>query len=319
MNDFSINTETVIEFCDLPKFSFTDSFITIGNFDGVHLGHQAIIKKMVSEARSLGSPIIVITFFPNPIDYFHPDIESYYLTTPEEKRALLLDLGVDEVLTLKFNQYFANLPPEEFLSKIKEKTGLKVLVVGENFALGKGRKGTIQVIEAIGEVLGFSLEVIHPVKLDDVAISSTKIRQMLDEGEVKAAAALLGRPYTLTGVVSHGSERGAKIGLPTTNLQHWPKKKQPGVGVYATWAVVRGELFMSMTNVGYRPTFENQPKPNVETHIFDFADNIYGEDLTLQFIQKIRDEQKFGSLQAFNEQIKRDKVLARKILENEER
>jgi riboflavin kinase/FMN adenylyltransferase len=157
----------------------------------------------------------------------------------------------------------------------------------------------------------------EPVNLGKMEVSSTRIRGLLDQGDVAGAAQLLGRPYEVSGVVGHGSDRGASIGLPTANIRHWPKKKLPGAGVYATETLYKGELHLGVTNVGYRPTFEDQEKPNVETHILDFDRDIYGDMLTLKFIQKIRNEEKFASLNAFLEQIEHDKAAAREIFRNE--
>ncbi len=302
-----------IEFSDLPAIFTRKACITIGNFDGVHLGHQAIISKMVKLANSRGNPLMVITFFPNPFDYFNPDVNSFYLSTPEEKEELLLNLGVDQVFTFKFDSDFANLLPIVFLSELKHKLGLETLVVGEDFALGKNRQGTISVLKKIGEELTFRVKVLTTIKLGDKAISSTKVRNLLDDGDVVEAAALLGRYYGISGVVIHGSDRGARIGLPTANILHWPKKKLPATGVYATHVTLRGMDFKGITNVGYRPTFEDQSLPNIETYIFDFDDEIYGEAMRLEFIERIREEKKFSGVDAFLAQIEQDKATARRI------
>jgi len=309
----------IIKFSELPAMSYEKTCITIGNFDGVHLGHQAIISQMVNQANSRGNPLIVITFFPNPYDYFNPQINSFYLSTPEEKEALLLGLGVDHVLTFLFDQDFANLKPEEFLSILKNKLAIKTLVVGEDFALGKNRQGTIPVLREIGQNLSFKLKVLPSVELGDKEISSTKVRKLLDDGNVGEAANFLGRYYGISGVIIQGSGRGAKIGLPTTNILHWPKKKLPATGVYATHVKLLGKHYQGITNVGYRPTFENQTLPNIETHIFEFDDEIYGEKMTLEFIEKIREEKKFSGVDAFLAQIEEDKAVARRIFKNEQK
>lgn len=309
--------QNTIDFFDLTPLPYEKTCITIGNFDGVHLGHQAIISQMVEQANANGKPLIVITFCPNPSDFFNPNIQSFYLSTPEEKEARLLKLGVDRVLTLKFDQDFANLNPEEFLLGLKEKLALETLVVGEDFALGKNRQGTIPVLREIGEKLSFELKVLPSVRLGSKDISSTKVRKLLDQGKVDEVADLLGRHYAISGIVTHGSDRGARIGLPTANITHWPKKKLPAIGVYATHVDLRGENFRGITNVGYRPTFENQAKANVETFIFDFNNDIYGEAMKLSFIDKIRDEQKFSGVDAFLAQIERDKTTAQRIFRND--
>ena len=303
----------MIDFFNLPDQPVSQACVTIGNFDGVHLGHQAIIRKMVKKARDENKTVVVITFFPDPSDFFNPKRDAFYLTSPNEKTALLDQLGVDRVLTFAFTQAFSQLTAEVFLSEIKTKLGMARLVIGRDFALGKDRQGTLPVIQSLGEELGFEVEAIGPVKHDGREVSSTKIRQHLSRGKVDEAAALLGRPYEISGPVTHGSDRGARIGLPTANIDHWPKKQLPAVGVYATRVGLAGEVYFGITNVGYRPTFEDQSKPNIETHLLDFDGNIYGEALSLEFVKKIRDEQKFSGIEAFLAQIERDKATARKI------
>ncbi len=316
-----INPDNILEivrFSDLKPQPFKNSFITIGNFDGVHLGHQAIIYHMLQEAKPKLSPVIVVTFFPNPHDYFNPKIENQYLSTPAEKSAKLLELGVDSVITFEFNREFANLSPITFMSGLIDKLGLCVMVVGPDFAFGKDRQGTGSILQTIGHDYSLSIETVQPVVYKDQDVSSTKIRHFLDEGNVVCAAKLLGRYYTLSGLVVHGSDRGSKLGLPTANLLCWPRKKKPAVGVYATRVTYNNRVFQGITNVGYRPTFEVQSLSNIETHILDFDGNIYGEKLTLEFIDKIRDEQKFDSINAFLAQIDRDKAIARKIFNHDE-
>ena len=313
MTDPAIHEVKTCQFSKLSPLPFDNACITIGNFDGVHLGHQAIINRMVYEAKADQRPVVVITFFPDPADYFQHGKLSNYLSSPKEKEDFLLSMGVDKVITFEFDQEFANLSPEDFLKALKEKCGLQTLVVGHDFALGKGRAGTIPVIEALGETLSFVVKVIPPVESEQEEISSTRIRQLLEEGDVVKAADQLGRPYSITGLVTHGSDRGARIGLPTANLDQWRKKQLPAIGVYATQVELKGKTYQGITNLGYRPTFESQDAPNMETHILEFDGNIYGERLVLNFIEKIRDEQKFAGVEEFLAQIERDKSTARRI------
>lgn len=309
---------TVIDFFEFIPQLNAPSFVTIGNFDGVHLGHQAIIRKMVQKAEGDERPVIVITFFPDPSDFFNPHQKAFYLTSPSEKNRRLCKLGVDSVLTFHFTQNFSELKARKFLLVLSEKLAMNTLVIGRDFSLGKDRQGTLPVIQSLGEDLGFSVEMVEPIKLKGREVSSTRIRQQLVQGQVDQAAELLGRPYSISGPVTHGSDRGSRIGLPTANIAHWPKKQLPGVGVYATRVILGEDEHMGITNVGLRPTFENQKKPNIETHILDFDGNIYGEDLELRFVEKIREEQKFSSVNAFLDQIKHDKSAARKIFSNEQ-
>lgn len=308
----------VIDFFEyLPK-PYVHSFVTIGNFDGVHLGHQAIVRRAVSQAEDEKRPVVVVTFFPDPSDFFNPDREAFYLTSPSEKKTRLCQLGVNHVLTFKFTNKFSRLTAREFLSALKKKIDLQTLVIGRDFALGKDRQGTLPVIRSLGEEFGFDVELVDPVEFEGEEISSTKIRRLLDRGQVGEAAQLLGRPYAIYGPVTHGSDRGSKIGLPTANIAHWQKKQLPALGVYATRVFLREQKYYGITNIGLRPTFEDQKKPNIETHILDFDGNIYGEDMELHFVQKIREEQKFSGVDAFLDQIERDKSTARKIFSNEQ-
>lgn len=319
-HDDAVYMEKASEFAKLSKRPYTtNTFITIGNFDGVHLGHQALIGEVVQKARDHGSHALVVTFFPNPAEFFRPDVQAYYLTTPVEKNKVMKTIGVDEVISFHFNKQLSELTAHEFLRSLKENLNFSMLVIGDDFTLGKNRQGTIPVIKELGERLDFAVEIVSQVQLDREEISSTRIRRYLDLGDVTSAACLLGRPYEISGIVQHGSDRGARIGLPTANLDHWMKKKLPRVGVYATRVIYQKKIYIGITNIGYRPTFENQDIPNIETHLLDFCENLYGKILTLQFIQKLRDEQKFSGIEAFLAQIEKDKETARKIFYDEKR
>ena len=318
MVDKKNTTQNSLDFFDLDPLLIKNTCVTIGNFDGVHKGHQAIIQEMVAQGQKTAQSVVVVTFYPNPADYFNPDRNSFYLSSPQEKEARLLDLGVDRVVTFTFNQNFANLSPEDFLVGLREKLNMQGLVVGYDFALGRNRRGTITIIKQIGDKENFSVKVIEPRDLDGLAISSTLIRTQLDEGDMVAVREMLGRFYTVDGVVRHGSNRGSKIGLPTANIDHWPHKKLPAVGVYATRVHLRDRIYHGITNVGYRPTFEDQEKPNIETHIMDFFGDAVGETLSVEFVQRIRDEQKFSSVSDFLAQIQEDKMTAQRIFTHAE-
>jgi len=317
INDEEIHGTKILNFFDLDPLHFKNAIITIGNFDGVHLGHQAIIHHMLQKARIEKAPVIVVTFFPDPADFFNHQSEYFYLSTPQEKETALFELGVDSVITFEFTRDFSDLTPRAFIQTMQQKLGLSHLVIGRDFAMGKNRQGTLSEIKALGDDLSFIVETISPVNYEQQEISSTNIRHRLDQGDVACAAKMLGRYYEISGVVTHGSDRGSRIGLPTANMSHWPKKKLPAIGVYVTQVLLHETTYLGITNVGYRPTFESQDRPNVETHILDFDGNIYGEPLTLQFLQKIRDEQKFESTGAFLAQIEQDKVFARKFFDHD--
>lgn len=322
MKDVIHRDVNIFDFGALQSMPYRESFITIGNFDGVHLGHQAIITRMIQEAKGNKHPVLVVTFYPNPYVFFNQVAASgedqqvgYYLSGPGEKEQFLLDLGIDRVITFRFNQQFASLSAEAFVSELKNKLDLGVLVVGEDFALGKNRQGTIPVLKDLGQQYSFSVKTISQITVSDTEISSTLIRRLLDEGAVSKAAEHLGRAYQITGVVTHGSDRGGRIGLPTANLSFWPQKKLPAVGVYATLVYLHEKVYQGITNIGYRPTFENQDQVSIETHILDFDGNIYGEKMSLAFIEKLRDEKKFSGVDAFLAQIERDKAQARRIFQ----
>jgi riboflavin kinase/FMN adenylyltransferase len=303
----------IIDFSELGWLHHQDSCITIGNFDGVHRGHQAILGEITRRGESLKLPVIVVTFFPNPADFFAGHERGFYLSTPEEKEALLCAMGVEAVITLRFDRDLASLTARDFLSMLKTKLGFKLLVVGHDFTLGRDRQGRTSEIKSLGEELSFEVDVVQPVLLGDDEISSTAIRRYLNEGKVDAAAELLGRSYSVSGEVIHGSDRGSGMGLPTANISPWALKKLPGVGVYASYVLVDGETYQGITNIGYRPTFEDQSQPNMETHILGFDGNIYGKEITLEFIKKIRDERKFSGADAFLAQIELDKTNAHRI------
>jgi riboflavin kinase/FMN adenylyltransferase len=307
----------IVEFSALKPLVNADTTITIGNFDGVHRGHQAVIEHMLEMARAESQAVIVLTFYPNPAVFFNQPVQPFYLSSPREKESQLLALGVDRVITFRFDREFAELTPEVFVLKLQETLGLRVLVVGQDFALGKGRQGTIPYLNQLGDQYGFEVRVIPHLDYGEQEISSSRIRNYLDAGAVDEARKLLGRPYRVTGEVAHGSDRGKKIGLPTANVAHWPGKKLPAVGVYATLVNLEGEVYQGITNVGYRPTFEEQTRVDVEAYILDFSQDIYGQSISLDFIQKIRDEQKFSGVDALLAQIERDKAQAKRIFQND--
>jgi len=318
MTTFDDTTQNIISFDRLEPLPYHQSIVTIGNFDGVHMGHKAIIDWMIEKKQAQQQPVIVVTFFPNPTIYFKNTPSSYYLSTPQEKTMYLLQLGVDSVITFKFDQDFAELSALSFLTGLKQKLDMEHLVIGEGFALGKNREGTLPMIESIGRKLSFTVEKVPPVLSCGEGVSSTRIRSVLETGDVVSAAKLLGRPYQVSGEVIHGSDRGARMGLPTANIAPWQSKKLPAVGVYVTQVILNDVQYQGITNIGYRPTFEDENSLGVETHILDFDGNIYGELLTLVFIRKIRDEKKFGGVEEFLAQIDCDKATARRILSHDQ-
>lgn len=292
------------------------AWITIGSFDGVHLGHQALIRNLIEKAHACDCTALVITFWPHPATFFKRAPQAWSLTSPAERRDLLLKLGVDEMITLTFDDALANLTAEEFILGLKRKLNLKGLLVGPNFALGKGREGNLEKLTGIARQHDFELEVITPVNADEGMVSSSQIRADLLASRIKAAAQKLGRPYSLTGKVVHGEHRGTGLGVPTANLAYEPERLIPINGVYVTRAIVNARAYASVTNIGVRPTFENPLLvPRIEPHILDMHDQLYGQELTLGFIDHLRPEIKFADSKELVAQIQKDILRTRELFD----
>lgn len=301
---------------DWPEKPLEPAWITIGNFDGVHLGHQALIAELFTHARQDKVLAVALTFWPHPRVYFTQEVEGFYLNDRTEKNELLAKTGLDVILCLPFNQQLADLDTQQFLRKLNSLVPLKGLLVGENFALGKGRQGTGNVLQSVCSAMGVPCLDIPPVMLDGQVISSQRIRQTLDSGEVEQTARLLGRPYVLTGYVAPGKHRGAKLGFPTANLYFDIQRKLPRFGVYATFVEVDGLIYQGVTSVGIRPTFDDGRFPSVETLLLDFDADIYGKLIQVKFVKFLRDEIKYDQIEDLIDQIEQDKIDARRILDH---
>ena len=289
--------------------------VTIGAFDGVHRGHQALIGAMVEEAHAAGAAAVVVTFFPHPSVVLRGRRPSFYLSTPEEKVAYLANLGVDAVVTHPFNREVANITAAEFVERLVKHARLKRLWAGEDFALGHNREGDLNYLRAAGEKHGFDVRVFEPVLIDGEVISSTRIRQTLRDGAVEQAARYLGRPFRLSGEVVKGAQRGRQLGIPTANVAVSEEHAVPAVGVYAARAYHAGGVSQAVINIGFRPTFEGgEARPVIEAHLLDFSGDIYGSTLTLEFVARLRPEMKFPGIDALVAQIQRDIASARVIL-----
>jgi riboflavin kinase/FMN adenylyltransferase len=300
----------------LDKVHLDSSWVTIGTFDGVHRGHQAIVHRVVSGAHLSGTPSVVVTFHPHPAVVLGKRQNANYLTTPEERAELLGDLGVDVVITHPFNHEVASLSAYQFISEMDAHLDISHLFVGEDFALGKGREGNVTRLRELGEQFGYQLEVVLPIKNGDVIVSSSTIRAKISEGNVAQAASLIGRYYKIRGEVVPGDGRGKLLGIPTANLSIWAERTIPKAGVYACRAMLDGVRYLAVTNIGIRPTFENKPvAPRVEAHLLDFNQDLYGKELSLEFVERLRDEKKFPDIQALIDQIHNDISRAREILE----
>jgi riboflavin kinase/FMN adenylyltransferase len=291
------------------------SVVTIGVFDGVHRGHQHLICELVSEARSTGRLAVAITFFPHPDVVIRGWTGRYYLTTPEDRAALLAQLGIDYVVTLSFDDQLRQIRAADFVDQLLRHLNMSALWVGSDFAMGYKREGNIDFLRLEGSAKGFQLEVIDLIVNDHAAISSSAIREALLAGRVERARDLLGRSYAVSGEVVHGEARGRRIGFPTANIAVWDQLIIPANGVYAGWASLddEPERFMAVTNVGVRPTF-NGDSVTVEAHLLDFDRDIYGRRLHFTFEHRLRSEMRFGGIAQLIDQIKRDVEAGRAAL-----
>jgi riboflavin kinase/FMN adenylyltransferase len=288
--------------------------VTIGVFDGVHRGHQHLIKRLVEEAHKVGRAAVVLTFFPHPDRVLRGLKGRYYLTSPEQRAEQLLALGVDCVVTHPFDEDVRQMRAAAFVDELVSHLKMSSLWVGSDFAMGYKREGNVAFLREQGIQKGFDVHPIDLIVAEGETVSSTLIRQALDEGEMEKATEWLGRAYALRGEVIHGQKRGRQIGFPTANVAVWDEQVIPRNGVYAGWAMLGDERFMAMTNVGVRPHFDGS-SITVEAYLLDFDRDIYGRQLTVTFDKYLRPEAKFNSLQALIDKINEDVRLGRAWLE----
>lgn len=291
--------------------------LTLGVFDGLHLGHQAIMKTVVDRAKAINAVPTAITFDPHPRAVLHPENAPPLLQTLDQRLANFEFLGIRQAIVIRFDEEFASINAEYFLREtVYERLQAREVYLGKGFAFGKDRAGNIELLRKISDDLGFFADDVPEVQLRGIRISSSKIRQYLLNGEVNLARRMLGRPYGVEGQIIHGFERGRTIGFPTANLK--PRNRVvPKYGVYATATLIDNVWRRSITNVGVRPTFENEVHPSVETYIFDFDGDLYGDSLRLRFLHRIRDEKKFSGIDELKTQIKRDCDVALKYFSHE--
>lgn len=282
------------------------SAVTIGKFDGVHRGHQHLVGRLIERAREQGLASVVVVLYPNPATVLRPGSAVTYLTSLGERLALLRRLGPDSVFILPFTSEIAQLSARDFASLLVEELDMRLLYVGPDFALGREREGTVGVLRKLGGELGFSLETAELLAQDGEKVGSTAIRQALAAGDVEEAARLLGRPFSLSGPVVGGAHRGAGLGFPTANIAVGLDTALPAYGVYVTRAYVRETEYQSCTNIGVRPTFDSEPRPTVEVYILDFDDDIYGEEVRIDLVHRLRDELKFDSVDDLITQMHKD-------------
>lgn len=284
---------------------FKNPVVTLGNFDGVHLGHQRIFEKVKEEATKIGGESVAITFEPHPLKILSPE-QCPPLLTPFSKKMMLIEkTGVDKVLCIQFTSAFAGLSPFEFVKSILvEKVGAKKVFVGYNYRFGKGKSGDADSLKGICAQFGIEVEVVEALTVDDTIVSSSKIRELIREGEVKKASILLGRSYPVIGRVIEGTKRGHMLGFPTANLD-MREELYPKPGVYAVGVERHRQCFNGVANIGFNPTFDGNAV-SLEVHLLNFDGELYGEELQVYFSERIRDEIRFPSTEALIEQIRKD-------------
>jgi riboflavin kinase/FMN adenylyltransferase len=288
--------------------------LTIGNFDGVHLGHQHLVRFLVERAAAAGLQAGAVTLYPDPVRVLRPQEPMQYLTSLEERLELLRDLGLDLVVPLTFTSELAETAPRAFVSVLREELDMRLLVMGPDNAFGRNREGSPEAMAAVGRELGFEVIVMPaPLSSEQVTVSSTAIRKALAEGDLPAVEALLGRRYSLRGPVVKGDQRGRTLGFPTANIGVTPDRALPAFGVYATWALAGESRRQSATSIGVRPQFDGE-HPSVETFLFDFDGDLYDQTLRIELVQRLRPELKFESVEALISQMHADVERSREIL-----
>jgi riboflavin kinase/FMN adenylyltransferase len=285
---------------------------TIGAFDGIHRGHHRLLGQVVDRARALGISSLCVTFDPHPDLVLYPDRHLTYLTDRAEKERVLRQLGMDAVMVVEFTRELSMLNPEEFLGLIEERNPLAELWVGSDFALGRGRSGTISALAELGRIQGFALHVVPPERSDREVISSTIIRSLLTQGNIRHANRLLGRRYRISGIVETGAQRGRQLGFPTANIKPDPRRALPADGVYAAVVPLDGVEYRAVANLGSRPTFKEGERL-LEVHLLDTKADLYDKPLDVDFVDRLRDTRRFDSIDALREQIARDADAARTV------
>ena len=295
-------------FESLSNLDIDKPVVTIGSFDGVHLGHRQVISQLTDHARSVGGSSVVITFWPHPAAVLNPDRHFPVLSTIDEKKLLMAETGIDCLIVLPFTKEFSRIAYADFVCEyLVMKLGISTLLIGYDNKLGRDGLGRFHEVEALSHLYGFRVKRLDALAADEQPISSTMIRGLLSEGKVAEAAKLLGRNYSLTGRVVGGNHIGTSLGFPTANLMPDECKFVPCNGVYAIRASVGGQEYLGMLNIGNRPTVNHgDEKPTIEANLFGFDGNIYGTNLTISFLEKIRDERRFCSVDELRSQLEKD-------------
>ena len=292
-----------------------DMLLTIGVFDGVHLGHKYLISQLTGRARQQNLLSGVVTFRQHPREVLSPQTKLPYLTNLAEKVNLLKNEGVDVVIALSFTQELAQFSARQFVSLLKKYLRIRGLIIGPDFVLGRNREGSADTLRTLGQEMNFSVTVVPPFKVNDEVVSSTAIRNALADGNMKRVVNLIGHSFSLQGRVTTGAGRGSELGFPTTNLEIDPKQALPADGVYATWSYVDGKAYQSVTNIGRRPTFGGNGR-TVETYILNYHGNLYGHELKIDIVERLRGEKRFDTVEELKKQIAEDVKQGRAILDS---
>ncbi|NKQ35498.1 MAG: bifunctional riboflavin kinase/FAD synthetase [Chloroflexi bacterium] len=291
------------------------AYVAVGSFDGVHLGHQAVLKSMVAAAQEAGARTAVLTFFPHPRRVIQNLTDPYYIATLDDRVKWIAELGVNIVITQPFNGTVRNTRAADFVQQLRDHLNMRQLWGGD-FALGYKREGDVPTLRRLGAEKGYTVELVDGlVEWDGELVSSSRIRRCLRAGDMENVSGCMGRPYRVYGAVVEGDKRGRTIGFPTANMAYWDEQLLPANGVYAAWAWVGDERYMAATNIGVRPTFDHGPR-TVEAYLLDFEGDLYGQELCLEFIRRLRPEQKFAGLDKLVAQIQIDVDLTRQILQS---
>ncbi len=294
--------------------SYPNTVLTIGNFDGVHLGHQKIFLKVIERAREIKGTSMVMTFEPHPIKVLSPERDIKLLTPFEEKVKLIENTGIDVLLCIMFDRKFANLLPDEFIEEILvNKINAKEIIVGSNYTFGRGKKGNVDILRRRSKKYGFDVKVVRYVKVNGIIVSSSSVRSFLMKGDVSGVSNLLGRAYSIEGTVIRGKGRGKTLmNIPTANITT-PVEISPKEGVYAVKVGLNGHIFDGVANIGKNPTFGNSAT-SYEVHLLNFSDDILGKKIRIYFIDRIRDERRFPDVNSLEKQIRNDIKRAKEIL-----
>lgn len=292
---------------------FDNAVVTIGNFDGVHLGHREIFRTVRKKAQEIGGTSVVVTFVPHPLKVLAPEKAPLLINTPDEKELFIAASGIDALVSIPFTREFSAIPPEDFVKEILvEKIGLKHLVIGYDYAFGRNRRGNIDLLRRMGGELGFGVTMLDPIGSGGTVFSSSAVRSLIAAGKVEEIVSLLGRHFSLGGRVVHGHQRGKGLGFPTANIAT-EKELLPGPGVYAVKVKIGDGVYDGACNIGTNPTF-NDNAISIEAFLFDFEGDLYGREIRVYFIERLRDERRFPGPEALVAQIAEDVARARAIL-----